>query len=217
MAFKAINDSAGPNGLVPTLLVFGAYPRMIDSDAPSPTVTQRAAAIRKAMAEVQKLRAERQIADALNMRNGPRTNAVHELPPNSPVLVWREGNTGQSGYWDGPFTLLTVEGETCTVKLNSGPTTFRSTVVKPYLQSEPDEDEHTNEQTDYHPTPENQNTTTPEKAAQPAKRGRGRPRKYSQLETAADVTIYLQDDNQFKTSRQKELTGLLEKGVFEIV
>jgi hypothetical protein len=217
MAFKAINDSAGLNGLVPTLLVFGAYPRMIDSDAPSPTVTQRAAAIRKAMAEVQKLRAERQIADALNMRNGPRTNAVHELPPNSPVLVWREGNTGQSGYWDGPFTLLTVEGETCTVKLNSGPTTFRSTVVKPYLQSEPDEDEHTNEQTDYHPTPENQNTTTPEKAAQPAKRGRGRPRKYPQLETAADVTIYLQDDNQFKTSRQKELTGLLEKGVFEIV
>ena len=26
MAFKAINNTAGPNGLVPTLLVFGAYP-----------------------------------------------------------------------------------------------------------------------------------------------------------------------------------------------
>jgi hypothetical protein len=38
MAFKAINDSAGPDGLVPTLLVFGAYPRMVKSDALSPTV-----------------------------------------------------------------------------------------------------------------------------------------------------------------------------------
>ncbi|KAM4064075.1 hypothetical protein HRG_012589 [Hirsutella rhossiliensis] len=28
MAIKAINDTAGPNGIVPTLLVFGAYPRM---------------------------------------------------------------------------------------------------------------------------------------------------------------------------------------------
>src|SRR5271155_480832 len=136
MAFKAINDTAGPDGLVPTLLVFGAYPRMVESDAPSPSVTQRANAIKKAMVEIQKLRAERQIADALNMRNGPKTDAVHDLPPNSPVLVWREGNTGQAGHWDGPYTLLTVEGETCTVKLPSGPTSFRSTVVKPYLQPE---------------------------------------------------------------------------------
>jgi hypothetical protein len=38
MTFKAINDSAGPDGLVPTLLVFRAYPRIIESDAPSSTV-----------------------------------------------------------------------------------------------------------------------------------------------------------------------------------
>jgi hypothetical protein len=59
MAFKAINDTAGPNGLVPTLLVFGVYPRMVELDAPSPSVTQRSNAIKKAMAEIQKLRAER--------------------------------------------------------------------------------------------------------------------------------------------------------------
>ena len=55
MAFKAINDTAGPEGLVPTLLVFGAYPRMVELDAPSPSVTQRATAIKKAMVEIQKL------------------------------------------------------------------------------------------------------------------------------------------------------------------
>jgi hypothetical protein len=87
MAFKAINDIAGPEGLVPILLVFGAYPQMVESDAPSPLVTQRAAAIKKAMVEIQKLRAKRQIANALNMRNGPQTDAIHGLPPSSPVLV----------------------------------------------------------------------------------------------------------------------------------
>jgi hypothetical protein len=38
MAFKAINDSAGPDGLVPTLLVFGAYPKITESDTLSSTV-----------------------------------------------------------------------------------------------------------------------------------------------------------------------------------
>ena len=87
MAFKAINDSAGPDGLIPTLLVFGAYPRMTEFDAPSPTTTQRATAIKKAMAEIQKMRAKRQVTDALNTRNGPNTDSVHNLELNSQVLV----------------------------------------------------------------------------------------------------------------------------------
>jgi len=43
MAFKAINDSAGPDSLIPILLVFGAYLCIVESDAPNPTVTQQAA------------------------------------------------------------------------------------------------------------------------------------------------------------------------------
>jgi hypothetical protein len=58
MAFKAINNSASPDGLVSTLLVFEAYPRMVESDAPSSTVAQRAIAIKKAMAKIHKLQAE---------------------------------------------------------------------------------------------------------------------------------------------------------------
>ena len=98
MAFKAINDTTGPNGLVPTLLVFGVYPRMVKLDAPLPSVIQQANAIKKAIVEIQKLQAERQIIDALNMRNGPKTDTVYNLPPNSPVLVQREGNMGQAKY-----------------------------------------------------------------------------------------------------------------------
>uniref|UniRef100_A0A093UYI9 Transposon Ty1-NL2 Gag-Pol polyprotein n=1 Tax=Talaromyces marneffei PM1 TaxID=1077442 RepID=A0A093UYI9_TALMA len=122
----------GPDGLVPTLLVFGAYPRMTEYDPPSPTTTQRAAAVKKAMTEIRKIRAQRQISDALNTRNGPSSTAVHRLPLNSDVLVWREGNTGYAGEWTGSYKLLAVNNETCIIELPSGPTSFRSTAVKPY-------------------------------------------------------------------------------------
>lgn len=97
MSFKALNDSVGPNGLVPTLLVFGAYPRMTDMDAPSPTISQRSIAMRKAMEEVRRSHASHQVNDTLNTRNGPSTSLIHDLPLNSLVLVFREGNAGQSG------------------------------------------------------------------------------------------------------------------------
>ena len=87
MAFKAINDSVGTDGLIPTLLVFGAYPRLSENDAPSPTIIQRSKAIEKAMAEVRRLRAKRQVQDALNERNGPDTSKLKSLPLNSRVLV----------------------------------------------------------------------------------------------------------------------------------
>ena len=59
MAFKAINDSTGPNGFIFTLLVFGAYPHIVESNTPNSTVVKQAAALKKAMEEIKKLRAER--------------------------------------------------------------------------------------------------------------------------------------------------------------
>ena len=59
MAVKAVNDSAGPDGIMPTLLVFGVYPRMIEDSAPSFSVTQRAEAIRKTIKEIRRLYVER--------------------------------------------------------------------------------------------------------------------------------------------------------------
>jgi hypothetical protein len=39
MAFKAINDTAGLDGIVPILLVYGALPRISEYDPLSPLVT----------------------------------------------------------------------------------------------------------------------------------------------------------------------------------
>jgi len=87
MAVKAVNDTASPDGLVPTLLVYGAYPRMSKLDPPAPSVTDRAAVIRKAMAKIVKLRAKQTVNNALHYRNGPNTTLVHNLPLNSKVLI----------------------------------------------------------------------------------------------------------------------------------
>jgi hypothetical protein len=248
MAFKAVNDSAGPDGLIPTLLVYGAYPRMSEFDAPAPTVTQRATAIRKAMEELAKLKAKRKVQDALNMRNGPNTDGIHKLTLNSDVLVWREGNVNHPKGWDGPYKLISMDGETCVVAQPRGHTPFRSTSVKPYYAAQPDPDL-TNPTGENEPitariSPENtsipisetnqgtESSTitvipTPE---QPVKRGRGRPRKYPVISTYlqeqeeepyTEVTLLLQNEQlhlqPYTASRLAEITGLNEKGVFELV
>ena len=55
MAVKAVNNTTSPNGLVPTLLVYGAYLKISKLDSPTPSVTERAAIIRKAITEIVKL------------------------------------------------------------------------------------------------------------------------------------------------------------------
>ena len=59
MVLKAINDSARPDGLVPTLLVYSACPRVVEGNTLALTVTQCAQAVKKAMSGIQKLPAKR--------------------------------------------------------------------------------------------------------------------------------------------------------------
>jgi hypothetical protein len=55
MAVKAVNNTAGPDGLVLTLLVYGAYPRMTNLDPSASSIIDQAIAIRKAITEIAKL------------------------------------------------------------------------------------------------------------------------------------------------------------------
>lgn len=140
MAVKACNDSTGPDGLIPTLLVFGAFPRMSLVDPPSPDIAHRAKAVASAMRELRKLQATAKVNSALGTRNGPNTWNLHGLPLQSPVKVWRaKGNGRPKGVWTGPHTLLSMEGETIKVRLTGGKypsTSFRSTSVQPYYEVE---------------------------------------------------------------------------------
>ena len=96
MIIKAINDTAGTNGLVPTLLIFGAYSRMHHLDPPAPNIIQRAVAISKAMSEIKKMMTKKQIRNVLNFKNDFIVNHFHDLSINSEVLVWRKGNANKT-------------------------------------------------------------------------------------------------------------------------
>ena len=88
MAVKAVNNTASLDGLVPTLLVYGAYPRISNLDPPTPSIIERVAAIRKVMAKIVKLRAKQAVNNALYYYNRPNTTLVYNLLPNSKVLIW---------------------------------------------------------------------------------------------------------------------------------
>jgi hypothetical protein len=90
MTFKIINDSIELDVLILILLIFDVYSRMIEMNVSSFTITQRAIAMRKAIQEVQKFIAIRQMNDALNTRNDLIIILIHELSLNSFVLIFRE-------------------------------------------------------------------------------------------------------------------------------
>ena len=199
-AIKAVNDSIGPKGLVPTLLVFGTYPRMTPAIGTTPSIQQRAAAIHKAMRELNRIRETRQIRDAVNTRNGPDVTRVRQLSPNDDVLVWREHDK-----WTGPYKVLTIEGDTVTVSLQNGPVNFRSTSIKRYNHdrgtdttilfppAEAGHDEEGKETKTKHKGEEDTSRETaeavpdmtqgeeenhiPQRKTAPARRGRGRPKR----------------------------------------
>jgi hypothetical protein len=133
MAVKAVNDTAGFNGFVPTLLVFGTYPRLSSSLPPFPLITARAAAVRKAMAEVRKFKAERQVAEALATRNGPRVAEVAQLPLQNKVKIWRK-----NGGWAGLYKLIALNNNenACIINTNGKPTNFWIISVCFYYRNE---------------------------------------------------------------------------------
>jgi len=66
MAVKAANNIAGLDGLVLILLIFSAYPYISELNLPAPSITQRAAAIKKAIEEIIRIRVKKQVNNILN-------------------------------------------------------------------------------------------------------------------------------------------------------
>jgi hypothetical protein len=87
MTVKAINDTADPDELMLTLLIFDVYSRMRVMNSSTSSISQRAMIIEKAMIEMRKFRAERQVEDVLNTRNDLIVTSIHDLLLNSNVLI----------------------------------------------------------------------------------------------------------------------------------
>ena len=57
---------AGLDGLVPTFFVFGTYPQISELDPPALSITQRAAAIKKAIEKIARIKVKKQVNNTLN-------------------------------------------------------------------------------------------------------------------------------------------------------
>jgi hypothetical protein len=79
MAVKAVNNSARPDEIVLTLLVFGLYPKMTEIDTSSLTIVKKAKAIHVMTKEVHQLHTKRQVNNALAIHNSLNTIAIIDL------------------------------------------------------------------------------------------------------------------------------------------
>lgn len=81
MAVKSINDSVRPDGLVPTVLVYGALPLLdLPHDQPTPSMIARATALRKATTAMSKHFARRQVRGSICSQNGSDVSVIHATP-----------------------------------------------------------------------------------------------------------------------------------------
>ena len=135
LAVKAVNDTTRPEGLCPTLLVFGAIPKPARY-VPSPIQIERAIAIDNATKEVSQVHARSRVQFGRKYKDpyGGERQDLDESFPGSLVLVYRNGSKS----WEGPFKFIDKQGETVCVQLPHGPRIFRSKAVKP--ASKPDKE-----------------------------------------------------------------------------
>lgn len=170
---------------------------------PAPTITERARAIKTAMAEVAKLHAVRQVKDALKQRNVPRSYDIYNM-----------------------HKLISISDDTCSIEMQHGPVEFRSTAVKQFLQNQFSDTINL----DLPPTVAEADVVqlkNPPKQPTGVNSSRTRrlPARYQQRDVninIADDTLYLFEQNpiptpNFKDSRLKEINGLLDGEVFEIL
>lgn len=102
IAVKVVNDTAGPNGLVPTLLVFGVMPRIPITPVDLPAQRERMQALSEARRDMAKHFEEKSVNRALRYSIPQGTMSYIQI--DDEVLVYREGpNT-----WEGPHKVTDI-------------------------------------------------------------------------------------------------------------
>lgn len=89
------------------------------------------------MDEVSKIRSRIRVAFGLRKVIGPKefekSQPLRELSAVSPVLVYRTTSKRR----EGPFTFISVDGETVVLKKRKGRRIFRSACVQQFVRSQP--------------------------------------------------------------------------------
>ena len=118
LACRAMNDTMGPDGLVPTLLVFGALPRLPTSHSANPTQEERQRALTTARREYETVIAARRIREALRARVPAAAHRVIRV--GDAVRVFREAD----GRLHGPYSVLDIDDKQAWLDVDGKRTQF---------------------------------------------------------------------------------------------
>jgi hypothetical protein len=127
LSVKAMNDTAGPHGLVPSLLLFGVLPRFPEIDGQLPDQDTRLKSMALAREEYEKLISQSRISSSMRKKAPPAAN--YRFVPQQPVYVYRE----KQKHWTGPHLVVSADEKAVYVDLNerTGPRSFNLAQVKP--------------------------------------------------------------------------------------
>lgn len=103
LALKGCNDTLGPNGLVPNLLVFGTMPALPIMESRSIKQKDRMAALKIAKEEMERMSAEQKLLRALRSKLAPSTK--YHIQPGDLVHVFRQ----ETRKWIGPVKVVNTE------------------------------------------------------------------------------------------------------------
>jgi hypothetical protein len=196
LAVKAMNDTIGEDGLVPSLLVFGISPRHQVLSTNLPTQQERMKVLATANAEMNSIIAERRILTALQ-KSIPAAS-VHSFDIGDEVLVFRE----RTDSWEGPYRVTAIEGKIVTIFIKDAEKRFSAHQVKIFVRNE--------DQTSF--SKELQTMFS-------ASRSHPRPVTPPVNNTYLTEVIHPGDPRacMFSDAKQKGIRGLLDRGTFEIV
>ena len=141
LAVHAVNNTAGPDGITPSILVFGTVPRIPLPDSASMPLEQkdRLEAMQVARKEMETITAQRRIAQALKHRHGMRPHPPYQF--GDQVRIWRE----ELKRFTGPFTVHGYDNEKTVWVMTDKIRPFSTSVVRLIPEEENDDVEKDNE------------------------------------------------------------------------
>ena len=106
LSYKAMNNTLGPEGIVPTLLVYGMMPRLLlgVTRLSTPTQVQRMKALSVVHSEMEQIVATLRFRTAV-CRNLPSSLLDFSVSPGLLVMVC----LNDSKFWEGTFELSKIE------------------------------------------------------------------------------------------------------------
>lgn len=198
-AIYCLNNMMGPEGLCPSLCVFGTLPKPVRPQ-PCPNQLRRAKCIDNTITMLEKDYGTRKLNFAQKYRGpfGRERDDLQNLPFGSPVRVYRP----KSNEWEGLFKFVSLDGDTVCVQLPHGRRIFRSHVVKT------DSSSNTNLQdNDVADTEENNYSVIDQSNV--VLEAMFNEANLSECKTSTEHT--------FDESMKKELEGLEKLGVFKVI